>query len=61
MHEKRRPTPTNHHPHTLSLPLSQQVREEPVVTPLGPKEAEYTCVTFEPDLARYVSSASSDN
>ncbi len=23
------------------------------MTPLGPKEAEYTCVTFEPDLARF--------
>jgi DNA topoisomerase II len=29
------------------------VREEPVVTALGPKETEYTCVTFEPDLARF--------
>lgn len=29
------------------------VREEPAVTNMGPKESEYTCVTFEPDLARF--------
>lgn len=27
--------------------------EEPVVTPLGPKESSYTCVTFEPDFERF--------
>ncbi len=28
-------------------------REEPVVSSLGAKDAEYTCVTFQPDLARF--------
>ena len=29
------------------------VREEPVVSSLGKKEGEFTCVTFTPDLARF--------
>ena len=32
---------------------NMSVREDPKVTPMSSKDTEYTCVTFEPDFARF--------